>query len=84
MNDDDLKAELVSLNKRMEDVRAVHQGMFGIPGTEDNGLVGDLKDLVKLLREQNGRVRRNTVKIYTQYGLSAIIIGLLIRLLVGG
>ena len=51
-------------DKSQEEIaREVHQAVLGVNGTDDRGLVGDLKELVKLFREQNGRVRRNTLKI---------------------
>lgn len=48
----------------------VHQAVLGVPGTEDSGLVGDMKELKYDVKKQNGRVRLNTVRI-------AIIIGVL-------
>ncbi len=49
----------------------VHQGMYGVEGTDDKGLVGDLKELVKEARIQNGRVSKNSRRIN-------IIVGVLI------
>lgn len=52
-----------------EMTQEVHQGMFGVEGTEDNGLVGDFKDLVGELRKINGRVSRNSRLIFISVGV---------------
>lgn len=51
--------------------RELHQGMYGVKGTEDKGLIGDMKFLTKLVLEQNGRVRRNSRLVYIMYGVLA-------------
>ena len=50
-------------------IREVHQAVLGIPGTEDNGLVGDLKEIKDLVREQNKRIRKNEQKISKIWGI---------------
>ena len=35
----------------------LHQGVYGVPGTNEQGLCGDMRDLVKEVRTQNSRVR---------------------------
>ncbi len=44
-----------------EMIQEIHQGLFGIPNTEDNGLVGQVKKI-------NGRVSRNSKFIYLIIG----------------
>lgn len=51
-------------------IQETHQGMFGVGGTEDKGLIGDVKEIK---RDLNGRVSRNSRLIF-------IIIGILIAL----
>ena len=41
----------------------VHQAVFGVKHTEETGMIGDLKDIKKLLRKQNGRIRRLEVVV---------------------
>ena len=36
----------------------VSQAVLGIKGTEEGGIVGDIKDIKSLLQKQNGRIRR--------------------------
>ncbi len=48
----------------------VFQAVLGIKGTEDTGMVGDIKDIKKLLQKQNGRVRRLEITV------AAIIVSL--------
>lgn len=36
-----------------------HQALLGIPGTDDKGLVGDVKEIKTQLNSLNGRVRKN-------------------------
>jgi len=50
-------------------IQETHQGMFGVPGTDDKGLVGDVKGIKMDIREQNGRVRKNSKLIYIIMGV---------------
>jgi len=35
-----------------------HQAVLGVEGTADKGLVGDVKDVVGILKTQNHRIRK--------------------------
>ncbi|KKL05276.1 hypothetical protein LCGC14_2607660 [marine sediment metagenome] len=54
-------------------IQEVHQAVLGVEGTDDKGLVGDLKELKTDVKAQNGRVGRNTLKIA---GIIAFLAGL--------
>ncbi len=59
--------------ERDQMLQEVHQAVLGVKDSDDNGLVGDLKEVKTALKELNGRVRLNTVKIASVIG---ILIGL--------
>ena len=62
----------------------LHQVVLGIGGTEDNGMVGDIREIKELCQEQNGRVRKNARLIYIMYGaLATSGIGLGINFFIG-
>ncbi len=64
--------------ERDQMLQEVHQGIYGVKESDDKGLVGDLREVKDTVKELNGRVRFNTVKI-------ASIIGVLIGLgILGG
>jgi len=50
-------------------IQEVHQGLFGVEGTDDKGLVGDVKELEKYVRTQNSRVTKMEGKQKLVYGL---------------
>ena len=52
-------------------IQRVHQGMFGVEGTDDKGLVGDVKEIKATVKEQNSRVTKVEGKIRYIYGLIA-------------
>lgn len=59
-------------------IQEIHQGLFGIPETEDDGLVGEVKKM-------NGRVSRNSRLIFFIIGvISASGISYGVVNLVGG
>ena len=59
-------------------IQEIHQGLFGIPDTEDDGLVGQVKKM-------NGRVSRNSKLIFLVIGaLSASGISFGVVSIVGG
>ena len=59
-------------------IQEIHQGLFGIPDTEDAGLVGQVKKI-------NGRVSRNSRLIFFIIGaLSASGISFGVVNLIGG
>ena len=41
-------------------VNEMHTVMLGVPGTEEKGLAGDLKELVIQVKGINGSVKKNT------------------------
>lgn len=44
-------------------IQELHQGIYGIPDTEEKGLIGDVKDLVTAVGNQNKRVRITEIHI---------------------
>ena len=44
-----------------EMIQEIHQGLFGVPDTEDDGLVGQVKKI-------NGRVSRNSKLVFLIIG----------------
>lgn len=54
-------------------IQETHQGMFGVEGTDDKGLVGDVKDIKSEIKEQNGRVRKNSKMIYIIVGVLVVV-----------
>ena len=72
-------------------IQELHQGLYGIPNTEEKGLCGDVKELVKEVRNQNTRIRRNEKKVAYIWGILVGLgvaggtgIGLGIKALIGG
>jgi len=47
----------------------VHQGMFGVDGSDEKGLVGDMKETKEDVKKQNGRVTKIEGRIKYMYGL---------------
>ncbi len=48
----------------------LYQAVVGIPENEDeNGLIGDVQDLTKLVREQNKRVGKVEGKVNKMWGI---------------
>jgi len=43
--------------------------MFGVEGTEDNGLVGDVKETKDDIKNQNSRITKTEGKIKQMYGM---------------
>ncbi|MFU8796499.1 MAG: hypothetical protein ACNA7X_04315 [Dehalococcoidia bacterium] len=43
-----------------EMMREMHLVIMGVPGTENRGLIGDVKDIKKDVRRINGDVQTNT------------------------
>ena len=50
-------------------IQEVHQGMFGVEGSDDKGLVGDVKETKEDIRKQNGRLRKAETGIKQLYGM---------------
>jgi len=67
------------------------QGIYGIPGTEEKGLLGDVKDLIQEVKTQNSRVKKNEQMIVKIWGvligagtILGIVLGKNIELFLGG
>lgn len=43
-------------SERDDLIKETHQALLGIKGTEDNGLVGDFKELKEVVQKQNSRI----------------------------
>ena len=68
----------MKLSERDDLIKATHQALLGLDGTEDKGLVGDFKELKKDFKEANGRQRKTDKRLN-------ILIGTLIGLgIIGG
>ena len=52
-----------------EMLQELSQAVSGIPDTEEDGLIGDIKDLVSEVRIQNGRIRKIELKVYWVWGI---------------
>ncbi len=72
-------------------IQEVHQAMFGVEGTEDRGIVGDVRETRKDVKEQNKRVGKAEAKINKIWGVLIGIgavggtgLGLGINQLIGG
>lgn len=57
-------------------INELHQAVLGVPGTDDTGMVGDIKEVKKYQRDQNGKVMKNTIyrKIYAGIGGFGLIV----------
>jgi len=44
-------------------IAETYQAVFGVPGTEEKGIAGDLKDIKKLLVSQNERYQKLSNKV---------------------
>ena len=49
--------------------------MVGVENTEEKGLVGDVKDILEMVREQNGRQRRLATKVNILWGIALVLMG---------
>jgi len=47
----------------------LHQGIYGISDTEENGLLGDVKEMVTQVRIQNDRIRKNEHRVFKIWGI---------------
>lgn len=48
-----------------------HQAMFGVGGSEDKGLVGDVRGIAANVKTQNSRVDKLETKVAKIYGMIA-------------
>ena len=59
-----------------EQIQELCQAVIGIPENPDeNGLIGDIRDILELLKEQNGRIRKNSKHIYILTGILMVVTG---------
>ena len=56
-----------------DQLQEVYQAVLGVVGSEDKGLVGDVKEIVKLVKEQNGRTRRLSTRVNIMWGIIFIL-----------
>lgn len=54
-------------------VRETHQAVFGVPGTDEKGMVGDIREIKELIIQQNGRYRRLSNRVW--YLIGALSVG---------
>ena len=63
----------------------IWKGIYGIPGTDEKGMVGDIKEIVEQQRVQNGSILRNTIwrKVIVGVGGASLLAltGLVLRVL---
>ena len=59
-----------------ETLNQVHQAVLGIPGTDEKGLVGDLRDIKKDIQHQNSRLGKTETKVNRIIG-GLIVLGCL-------
>lgn len=57
-------------------VQETHQGMFGVPGTEDKGLVGDVREIKREVKATNSRVAKLENKQRYMWGVMVGAAGL--------
>ena len=50
-------------------IQELHQGVFGVAGTDEKGLVGDMKNFVEELSHQKRCTDANTAKISKIWGV---------------
>lgn len=52
----------MKLAERDKLAQETHQALLGIKGTDDNGLVGDVKEMKSEMKKLNGKVQGNTIR----------------------
>ena len=64
----------MSEKTQKEMVRELHQAVVGLPeNPEENGLIGDVKEIKSILITQNGRIRSNERRISR---INGILVGI--------
>ena len=64
----------MSEKTQKEMVRELHQAVVGLPeNPEENGLIGDVKEIKSILITQNGRIRSNEKRISR---INGILVGI--------
>ncbi len=78
----------LKVEERDELFRQTHQALLGVPGTDEKGMAGDIKEIKTRLKILNGQVSLNTLYRKIGTGVSVIVltalIGLLVKLFNGG
>lgn len=46
-----------------EMTKEIWQGLYGVPDTEDRGMFGDFKEMIKHIQKQNGRIRKLEISV---------------------
>ena len=60
----------MAVKTQKEQIQELCQAVIGIPeNPKENGLIGKVDTIVDLLKEQNGRIRKNSKLIYILYGI---------------
>ena len=54
-------------------INELHQAVLGVPGTDDTGMAGDIKEMRDDQREQNGRILRNTIYRKITVGIGGML-----------
>lgn len=52
----------------IEKANQIHQGLYGVAGTDDKGMSGDLKELVKQVTSANGKRAKLEIKYWCLIG----------------
>jgi len=64
-------------------IRQVHQSIYGVEGTEDKGMAGDVKDIKDCLTNVKKDVSKNTAFRKTGIAIFTAAIGILISKIQG-
>ena len=56
-----------------EIIQEIYTMLLGVPYTEDNGCIGDIKEIKEHLAKQNGKIAKNRLCII---GLACLLIGM--------
>ena len=75
------KAEMEVLNKLERKVHDIYTALLGIPNTSDNGLCGEFEKITKDVNDNTDRSKGNRVRIAGLYGITVIIITVILHLL---
>ena len=77
MTQDETKI-LTQLTKKINDIHVV---LLGIEGTEDNGLCGDFSEIKRDIKYIDKRSRANAIQVAGFYGVTMIVITILLHLM---
>jgi len=59
-----------------EIIQALYQSVVGIPSNpDDNGLIGDIKEIKEQIKQVNGRTRQNETRSKVNRAMIGVIIG---------